>query len=442
MVPWENIIKQAQEWNADIIGLSGLITPSLDEMVTVAKEMERANLKIPLLIGGATTSKKHTAVKIEPVYSGPSIHVTDASRAVTVVQSLISKNITYIQDIRNEYKSIRENFKDAEQKREFLPLNKARKNRTQIEWDNYIPPKPNFIGTRSIEVNVENLIPYIDWMPYFWTWDIHGRYPEMLEQDNELGEKSREVLKDAENLLDQIVNENLLTPKGIHGFFPAKNVNDDIFVYDENKNHIETFYFLRQQMKKNDTTPNRSLSDFIAPKEKNIQDYIGAFSVTSGKEVEMLAKAYRDDNDDYSCILIQAIGDRLAEAFAEYLHEITRKEWGYAKYENLSVEDMIKEKYQGIRPAAGYPACPDHTEKQTLFRLLKTEKHTNIILTESMAMTPASSVSGLYFSHPESRYFPLGRINKDQTLDYAKRKGWSEKTVEKWLAPNLGYEPS
>ena len=279
-------------------------------------------------------------------------------------------------------------------------------------------------------------------MPYFWTWDIHGRYPEMLEQDNELGEKSREVLKDAENLLEQIVNENLLTPKGIHGFFPAKNVNDDIFVYDENKNHIETFYFLRQQMKKNDATPNRSLSDFIAPKEKNIQDYIGAFSVTSGKEVEMLAKTYRDDNDDYSCILIQAIGDRLAEAFAEYLHEITRKEWGYAKDENLSVEDMIKEKYQGIRPAAGYPACPDHTEKQTLFRLLKTEKHTNIMLTESMAMTPASSVSGLYFSHPESRYFPLGRINKDQALDYAKRKGWSEKRVEKWLAPNLGYEPS
>ena len=442
MVPWEDIIKQAKEWKADIIGLSGLITPSLDEMVTVAKEMERANLKIPLLIGGATTSKKHTAVKIEPVYSGASIHVTDASRAVTVVQSLISKNINYVQEIRNEYQSIRDNFKDSEQKREFLPLEDARKNRTQIEWDNYFPPTPNFIGTRNVEVSVETLIPYIDWMPYFWTWDIHGKYPDMLEQDSELGEKSREVLKDAKNLLEQIVQENLLTPKGIHGFFSASNVGDDVYVYDENNNHIETFYFLRQQMKKKDNTPNRSLADFIAPESSNKKDFIGAFSVTSGNEVEILAKKFRDDNDDYSCILIQAIGDRLAEAFAEYLHELTRKEWGYAKNENLSIADMIKENYQGIRPAAGYPACPDHTEKQTLFRLLKTEKYTNIKLTDSFAMTPASSVSGLYFSHPDSRYFPLGRIDKEQSVDYAKRKGWSQKKVEKWLSPNLGYEPS
>ena len=442
MVPWEDIIKQAKEWKADIIGLSGLITPSLDEMVTVAKEMERANFKIPLLIGGATTSKKHTAVKIEPVYSGPSIHVSDASRAVTVAQSLISKNISYVQEIRNEYQSIRDNFKDSEQKREFLPLEDARKNRTQIEWDNYFPPTPNFIGTRNVEVSVETLIPYIDWMPYFWTWDIHGKYPDMLEQDSELGEKSREVLKDAKNLLEQIVQENLLTPKGIHGFFSASNVGDDVYVYDENNNHIETFYFLRQQMKKKDNTPNRSLADFIAPKSSNKKDFIGAFSVTSGNEVETLAKKFRDDNDDYSCILIQAIGDRLAEAFAEYLHELTRKEWGYAKNENLSIADMIKENYQGIRPAAGYPACPDHTEKQTLFRLLKTEKYTNIKLTDSFAMTPASSVSGLYFSHPDSRYFPLGRIDKVQSADYAKRKGWSQKKVEKWLSPNLGYEPS
>ena len=442
MVPWENIIKQAQEWNADIIGLSGLITPSLDEMVTVAKEMEAANLKIPLLIGGATTSKKHTAVKIEPMYSGPSIHVTDASRAVTVAQSLISKNISYVQDIRNEYKLIRENFKNSEQKREFLPLKDARKNRTQIEWNDYIPPIPNFIGTRKFEVTVEKLIPYIDWMPYFWTWDIHGKYPDMLKLDNQLGEKSREVLNDAKNLLDQIVNENLLTPKGVYGFFHANNVGDDIYVYDENYNHIETFYFLRQQMKKKDDTPNRSLADFIAPKSSDIKDFIGAFSVTSGKEVEILAKKYRDDNDDYSCILIQAIGDRLAEAYAEFLHEVTRKEWGYAENENLSIADMIKENYQGIRPAAGYPACPDHTEKQTLFRLLETKKYTNIRLTDSFAMTPASSVSGLYFSHPESRYFPLGRIDKEQSADYAKRKGWSQKKVEKWLSPNLGYEPS
>ena len=279
--------------------------------------------------------------------------------------------------------------------------------------DNYFPPTPNFIGTRNVEVSVETLIPYIDWMPYFWTWDIHGKYPDMLEQDSELGEKSREVLKDAKNLLEQIVQENLLTPKGIHGFFSANNVGDDIYVYDEDNNHIETFYFLRQQMKKKDNTPNRSLADFIAPESSNKKDFIGAFSVTSGNEVEILAKKFRDDNDDYSCILIQAIGDRLAEAFAEYLHELTRKEWGYAKNENLSIADMIKENYQGIRPAAGYPACPDHTEKQTLFRLLKTEKYTNIKLTDSFAMTPASSVSGLYFSHPDSRYFPLGRIDKE-----------------------------
>ena len=441
MVPWETILKEAREWGAEIIGLSGLITPSLDEMVTVAREMERANMKIPLLIGGATTSKKHTAVKIEPCYSGLSVHVTDASRAVTVVQSLLAQDISYRRAIRSEYEALRETHTASQKERVFLPLEAARENRLELDWKNYTPPTPEFLGIRDHQTSLEELVPYIDWMPYFWTWDIHGPYPEMLEQEGELGDRAREVLHDAKQLLERIVNDNLFTPRAVHGFFRAAREGDDVLVFDENQSPLATFHFLRQQMQKKDTTPNRSLADFCAPNQSGIADYVGAFAVTAGSEVNDIAASYRADHDDYNCILVQALGDRLAEAYAEKLHQETRHAWGYGANENLTINQMIQEKYQGIRPAAGYPACPDHTEKRTLFNLLNVTEHTGIELTESMAMTPASSVSGLYFSHPESRYFPLGRIDREQATDYAARKGWSLETVEKWLSPNLGYDP-
>jgi 5-methyltetrahydrofolate--homocysteine methyltransferase len=441
MVPWETILKEAQAWGADAIGLSGLITPSLDEMVTVAREMERADMKIPLLIGGATTSKKHTAVKIEPAYSGLSVHVTDASRAVTVVQSLLTQDIAYRRAIRTEYNALRESHAASQEKRTFLTLEAARENSLPLDWQTYTPPTPIFTGIRTHTATLEELVDYIDWMPYFWTWDIHGPYPDMLEQEGELGDRAREVLHDAKQLLERIVNEKLFSPSAIHGFFPAHRNGDDITVYDPNQNPTTTFHFLRQQMEKKDKTPNRSLADFCASIDSGLTDYIGAFAVTAGPEVNDIAANYRADHDDYNCILVQALGDRLAEAYAELLHQKTRQEWGYGQHENLTVADMIKEKYQGIRPAPGYPACPDHTEKRTLFNLLNATQHTGIELTESMAMTPASSVSGLYFSHPQSRYFPLGRIDRQQAADYATRKGWSLETVEKWLAPNLGYDP-
>ena len=442
MVPWETILKEAQDWGADIIGLSGLITPSLDEMVTVAREMERAQLDIPLLIGGATTSKKHTAVKIEPVYSGVSVHVPDASRAVGVTQALLSKDIAYKRTLRAEHAALREAHTASQEQRVLLSLEAARENALMLDWKAYTPPKPAFTGTRSDHVSLETLVDYIDWMPYFWTWDLHGPYPEMLEGDSELSERAREVLHDAKQLLARIVEEKMLTPRGVYGFYRAERQGDDIQVFDEQDQPIETFHFLRQQMQKKDQTPNRSLADFCASTESGIEDYIGAFAVTAGAEVHALASAYRADHDDYSCILIQALGDRLAEAYAEYLHQQARIAWGFGAEEQLSVAEMIQEKYSGIRPAAGYPACPDHTEKKALFSLLDVSTHTGITLTESMAMTPSSAVSGLYFSHPKSRYFPLGRIDRDQAADYAARKGWSQETVEKWLAPNLGYDPA
>ena len=442
MVPWETILKEAKEWNADIIGLSGLITPSLDEMITVAKEMERADMKIPLLIGGATTSKKHTAVKIDPVFKGPSVHVTDASRAVSVVQSLLSNDINYRKKIKNEYNALRESHSASQKERVFLSLEDARNNKPDLDWSNYLPPKPQFIGTQNHQLTVEELIPYIDWNPYFWTWDLHGLYPDMMTDESELGDRARELYHDANLMLERIVSDKLLTPQAVFGFYNAASNGDDILIFDEHQDNIFTFHFLRQQMKKNDETPNRSLADFCAPVENQIPDYLGAFAVTAGKEVNIIADDYRSNNDDYNCILIQALGDRLAEAYAEKLHEESRKIWGFGKDENLSIEDMIKEKYQGIRPAAGYPACPDHTEKKTLFNLLNVKKNSGIELTESMAMIPASSVSGLYFSHPESRYFPLGRINQEQVANYAMRKKWDLKIAEKWLSPSLGYDPS
>jgi 5-methyltetrahydrofolate--homocysteine methyltransferase len=441
MVPWETILKEAREWGADIIGLSGLITPSLDEMVHVAKEMQREGMEIPLLVGGATTSKKHTAVKIEPEYDAPAIHVLDASRAVTVVQALLSGDGGYRKAITTEYEGIRRQHEETQQKKEYLSIEKARSNATAIDWTSYAPPVPEFTGVRSIEIHVEDLVPFIDWTPYFWTWELEGKYPSILEKEGEPGKRAREVFEDAQAMLQQIIDENLIQPRGVHGFFPANRVDDSIEVYtDESRSTVlKNLHFLRQQMFKKDGTPNRSLADFIAPKESGIADYIGAFAVTAGPSVVQLAEQYKADHDDYNAILVQAIGDRLAEAFAEYLHKQTRDAWGYGKGENLSNEEMIKEKYRGIRPAAGYPACPDHTEKTTIFQLLEATEKTGIELTESMAMNPPSSVSGLYFSHPDSRYFPLGRIQRDQVEEYAARKDWPVEQVEKWLAPNLGY---
>ncbi|MDZ8119598.1 methionine synthase [Pontiella agarivorans] len=441
MVPWETILKEAREWGADIIGLSGLITPSLDEMVHVAKEMEREGLKTPLLIGGATTSKKHTAVKIAPEFSGLSMHVLDASRAVTVVQSILSGDEKFQKAVKFEYNAIKEQHEASQEVREFRSLENARARALPFDWKGYVPPTPEFIGTREVNITIKELAEWIDWTPFFWTWELEGKYPTILEKPGEPGARAREVFDDAQAMLKQIIEEDWFTPKGVHAFFPAARVGDSIEVYaDESRTEkINTLHFLRQQMIKKDETPNRSLCDFIAPKDSSCADYIGAFSVTAGPEAVVKAEEFKADHDDYNAIMVQALSDRLAEAFAEYLHKQTRDAWGYGKAETCTIEQMIKEKYQGIRPAAGYPACPDHTEKKTIFQLLETTKRTGIELTESMAMTPPSSVSGLYFSHPESRYFPLGRINKDQVADYAERKGWDMKTAEKWLAPSLGY---
>ncbi len=442
MVPWEKILQEAHEWGADIIGLSGLITPSLDEMVHVAKEMEREELKLPLLIGGATTSKKHTAVKIAPEYKGPAVHVLDASRAVNVVQSLLSQDIVYRRGIRIEYNAIRESHAAAQEAKEFLSIEQARANAPELDWKSYVPPSPDFLGVKPVEVTVEDLVPYIDWTPFFWTWEIQGKYPDLLENEGVIGERCRELFEDVQHLLKKAIDEDWFQPRGVHAFFPAARAGDSIEVYtDESRTKkLETLHFLRQQMVKKDGTPNRSLADFIAPKDSSAADYIGAFAVTTGPKVAEIAQRYRQDLDDYNYILVQALGDRLAEAFAEYLHKQSRDAWEYGRDENLTHDEMIKEKYRGIRPAAGYPACPDHTEKKTIFQLLEATANAGIELTESMAMTPASSVSGLYFSHPASRYFPLGRINRDQVADYAERKGWTVEEVEKWLSPSLGYD--
>jgi len=441
MVPWDTILKEAKDWGADIIGLSGLITPSLDEMVHVAKEMEREGLKTPLLIGGATTSKKHTAVKIAPEYSGLAMHVLDASRAVSVVQSILNDDEKFEKAVKFEYNAIKEQHEASQEVREFQSLEKARERATPFDWKGYTPPTPEFVGVREVNVTLKELAEWIDWTPFFWTWELEGKYPTILEKPGEPGARAREVYEDAQAMLQQIIDEDWFTPKGIHGFFPAARVGDSIEVYaDEARTEkIDTLNFLRQQMIKKDETPNRSLCDFIAPKGSGCSDYIGAFSVTAGPEGVDFSDKFKADHDDYNAIMVQALGDRLAEAFAEYMHKQTRDAWGYGKAETCTIQEMIKEKYQGIRPAAGYPACPDHTEKKTIFQLLETTKHTGIELTESMAMTPPSSVSGLYFSHPASRYFPLGRINKDQVADYAERKGWDLETAEKWLSPNLGY---
>ncbi len=439
MVPTEKIVQTAVQEKVDMIGLSGLITPSLDEMVYVADELERQGLEIPLLIGGATTSRAHTAIKIAPQYSHTVVHVNDASRAVTVAGSLLQKdNSIYRSQLREEYEAFRVQYLDRGKQKEYLNLEEARKNPFSIEWEPKDCPKPNRLGVTVIEEQpLEGLREYIDWTPFFQAWDLHGRYPNIFE-DNVVGEQARGLYADATAMLDTIINDKLLTAKAVFGLFPAQRNQDDIEVYNSDGELLATFLSLRQQSKKYKGKPNIALADFIAAKESGIQDHIGCFCVTTGFGTDELAKKFEEEQDDYNSIMVKALADRLAEAFAEYLHEKVRKgHWGYANDEQLTNDQLIKERYRGIRPAPGYPACPDHLEKQTIWELLQVEERIGVTLTESLAMWPAASVSGYYFAHPKARYFGLGKIKEDQLTDYAKRRGMPVEEARKWLAPNL-----
>jgi 5-methyltetrahydrofolate--homocysteine methyltransferase len=447
MVPADKILKAARDHEVDIIGLSGLITPSLDEMAHMAKEMEREGFKIPLLIGGATTSKTHTAVKVEPQYSGPVVHVLDASRSVAVAGSLLNRDESvqsnFILDIKKEYEDIRESRKSRQAVKNYLRLPEARANKLALDWKGYAPPRPNFPGVRVFDdYSLEDLSGYIDWTPFFSSWEMAGKFPAILE-DEKVGVEAKKLYNDARSLLRRIIDEKWLTARAVIGLFPANTVNDDdIELYaDESRSRVvATLRNLRQQRQKAPGQPNLSLSDFIKPKETGI-DYMGAFAVSAGFGIEKWVEKFERDHDDYHAIMLKALADRLAEAFAERMHQRVRTEfWGYTQEEALSNEDIISEKYQGIRPAPGYPACPEHTEKRTLWQLLDVEKYTGMQLTESCAMYPASSVSGWYFSHPQSRYFGLGQIGKDQVEDYARRKGMSAAEMEKWLMPVLNYD--
>jgi 5-methyltetrahydrofolate--homocysteine methyltransferase len=439
MVPPEKIIAAAIEHNVDVIGLSGLITPSLDEMVYLAKELDKRGMNIPVMIGGATTSRAHTAVKIAPQYKGTVIHVNDASRAVTVAGNLLDDNSQkYTNDIRTDYDAFREAFLNRSRDKNFMNIEDARKNKLQLDWANFTPVKPNLIGEQIIEVDLDVLVPYIDWTPFFRTWELFGKYPAILT-DAVVGEQATAVFADAQEMLAVILKEKKLQAKGIYGIFPANQVNDDdIQLYDKKGSELEKFLTLRQQSQKTKGAPNIALADFIAPKDNGVTDYMGAFCVTTGFGVDEWAAEFETALDDYNSIMVKALADRFAEAFAEYLHEKVRKEiWGYASDETFSAEEMIDEEYKGIRPAPGYPACPDHLEKPTIWKLLNVEKEIGVTLTESMAMWPASSVSGYYFGNPESKYFGLGKIKEDQVIDYAKRRSISTDKATKWLSPNI-----
>jgi len=445
MVPCEKILAAARENKADIIGLSGLITPSLDEMVHVAKEMTREGFDVPLLIGGATTSKAHTAVKIAPSYEPAVVHVLDASRAVGVVGSLMSRTqkLGFVKQVRDDYERMRQAHQDRGAK-PVLAIAQARANRFKPDWATTDIPVPSTLGIRTIEdQSLAELLPCIDWSPFFHTWELNGRYPSILD-DPSLGTKARELYEDARRLLDDIVQKKLLKAKGVYGFFAAASVGDDIELYtnDSRQTLLTTVHHLRQQSEKPQGQPNLSLADYIAAKDSGRKDYIGAFAVTAGIGLDELCQRFDKDHDDYNSIMAKALADRLAEAFAEYLHKKVRDEWGYGRDERLTNDDLIRERYRGIRPAPGYPACPDHTEKRLLFDVLSVEKNAGILLTESFAMLPAAAVSGWYFAHPEAKYFAVGKIGKDQVEDYARRKGMELRTVERWLAPNLNYEPA
>ena len=453
MVPAQKILETARREKADIIGLSGLITPSLDEMCHVAAEMERQDFRLPLLIGGATTSRVHTAVKISPNYAkGQAIYVTDASRAVGVVSKLLSATDAkgYIADVRCEYDKAREGYLRGEQRKSRLPLAAARGNATPIDWSRYSPPKPSFLGTRRFnDYDLGQLVPYIDWTPFFATWELTGRYPAILS-DNKVGAEAKKLLADARAILERLVAGKWLTANAVVGFWPANSVGDDIRLFNDDKRaqELAVLHTLRQQMMRTNVgsdgkiRPHTALSDFIAPADTGLADYIGAFAVTAGIGEEQALERHFKKTDDYSRIIFKALADRLAEAFAEALHARVRRElWGYARDEKLSHDDIIAEKYRGIRPAPGYPAQPDHTEKETIWRLMDVATAAGIKLTESYAMWPGSSVSGLYFSHPSSHYFGVGMVERDQVEDYARRKGWSIAEAERWLAPVLNYDP-
>ncbi|HMH03456.1 MAG TPA: methionine synthase [Candidatus Udaeobacter sp.] len=465
MVPAAKILETAREKQADVIGLSGLITPSLDEMVHVAQEMEREGFRLPLLIGGATTSRAHTAVKIAPHYQASTVHVLDASRAVGVVNSLLNAELksAFDKKTREDYERLRREHSARTRRKNLLTLEEARANRTPIDWSNYVPPKPEFLGVRVYQTagsaqddsvrsfSLRTLADYIDWSPFFHAWELRGRYPAIFE-DPKIGKHARELFDDAQNLLDRIVAKNLLVARGVHAFWRANSVGDDVDLYadDDRTKKLATFYFLRQQMQKPAGQFNHCLADYVAPvnggsfdsaqdrRRPPQQDYLGGFAV-SVHGADEIAEEFKQQHDDYSAIMTQSLADRLAEAFAEYLHQQTRIAWGFGRDEQLSHAELIREKYRGIRPAAGYPACPDHAEKGILFELLDAEHNADIKLTESFAMHPGSSVSGLYFSHPEAKYFGVGQIGRDQVVDYATRHGESVPAVEKRLAPNLDY---
>lgn len=439
MVPAEKILEVAIRENVDVIGLSGLITPSLDEMVHVAKEMERLGMKIPLLIGGATTSRAHTAVKIDPVYSGPVVYVLDASKSVPVAASLISVDQREATEkkFKAEYEQFRIDYKNRKKDKNSVDLTKARANKIPVSFDNIVTPQ--FLGTKVFDnFPLAELRQRIDWTPFFLTWELVGRYPAIFN-DEIVGIEAKKLFDDANKMLDKVINEKLLTARGVIGFYEANAVGDDVII--SNNGQPTTFNYLRQQGEKADGQPYLCLADFVAPKESGKQDYLGMFAVTAGIGIEPLVEAFEKDHDDYNSIMIKAIADRLAEAFAEKMHELVRTEyWGFAPNEQLTDDEIIREKYNSIRPAPGYPACPDHTEKRKLFDVLHAEENAGIILTENFAMYPASAVSGFYFANDASKYFAVGKIQKDQVEEYAKRKNVSIDYVEKWLAPNLGYD--
>ncbi len=444
MVPTATILEEAKKHNVDVIGLSGLITPSLEEMAHIAKEMKRLDMNLPVMIGGATTSKAHTAVKIAPEYDNPIVWVKDASRAVGVAQSLISPELreNFVADLNVDYDSVRERFASRQKETKWLSIEAARANKTQIDWENYNPTTPKFIGTKVFsDYPLTELVEYIDWTPFFHSWELKGSYPKIFD-DAEKGEEARKLFADAQDMLKQIIHEKWLSAKAIIGLYPANSVGDDIEVFaDESREKVITkFHNLRQQQEKPKGKPNRCLSDFIAPKESSANDYIGAFAVTAGIGIDERVAEFEKNHDDYRSIMLKALADRLAEAFAELMHYRVRTEfWGYAADESLSKDQIIKEEYKGIRPAAGYPACPDHTEKDLIWELMDVKANTGIWLTESKAMVPTAAVSGIYYGHPQASYFAVGKINKDQVEDYTKRKNMSPEDAKYWLAPNLGY---
>ena len=448
MVPAAKILATARQEAVDAIGLSGLITPSLDEMCFVAAEMEREGFELPLLIGGATTSRVHTAVKIHPNYAkGQTVHVNDASRAVGVVQALLSaeSRAAYIETVRAEYGKVAEAHRRSEAEKQRLPLAKARANAFRTDWPSYDPPRPLFCGTRVFRTyDVGELVPYVDWTPFFQTWELRGRYPAILE-DEKQGAAARQLFEDAQAMLARVVEERWFDPKAVIGFWPANSMGDDIKLYkgESRGDELATFFTLRQQLSRRDGRPNLALADFVAPAGAGKADYLGAFVVTAGAREDKLSKRFAQANDDYGSILVKALADRIAEAFAERMHERVRREfWAYAPDECLSNEERINEAYRGIRPAPGYPAQPDHTEKATLFRLLEAERRIGVALTESYAMWPGSSVSGLYFSHPQAHYFGVAKVERDQIEDYARRKGMSVTEALRWLSPVLNFDPA